>query len=307
MAELSQVLIHECVLPNVVSGLSSTSDLLGEWVHATPSLAHSKIILHTVGMSEDPVVLTGRMVDGQGVKSWTLGWREDGEDEPSLVSMTTREVTAKAIYKAMRAIDLDQTRLAVRMRALGHAWHRQTAGSVVSGSRRVPVDELLALSLALECSMGQLISPLDAGHINHMVDVGNGRYLPAPEVAESAGVGRPSVLIRWEGDEPFFAGGIFRELAAGVRSDVGKRRAAAADEARLGLAHFMGPEAEEPMARVLARLVEGSIRAQGIDLDDASAEALFESFREVVHEDMSREPSIAGSTEGSGSQKETRS
>ena len=121
------------------------------------------------------------------------------------VTLTMRDVVATSVRVAMARLDLDQTRLAVRMSALGTGWKRQTVGQVLKTERRVGVDELLALSLALECAMADLIAPSDPAHRSQLVDVSDDLRLPAVEVSAMAGFGMPTVLVGWDGDRPRFS------------------------------------------------------------------------------------------------------
>lgn len=154
------------------------------------------------------------------------------EKQPKLTDM--RSITATAVRVAMARIGLDHTRLAKRMAALGQPWHRQTTGLVVRGTRRVSVDELLPLSIALECSMSELISTSDPAHRNTVVAVSGAGTIPAADVQLSAGFGAPTPLVYWENDRPRFADrSIVNGLARTVSRDQQVARRAIREEARL--------------------------------------------------------------------------
>lgn len=53
-----------------------------------------------------------------------------------------------------------QDKLALRMRSMGFRWHRRTVFEVLRGRRRINIDELYGLALALETTVGALLSPL---------------------------------------------------------------------------------------------------------------------------------------------------
>lgn len=55
---------------------------------------------------------------------------------------------------------LDQADVVERMRALGFKnWHRQTLSRIEQGERRITVEELVGLAIALDVTMHQLLGP----------------------------------------------------------------------------------------------------------------------------------------------------
>ena len=65
--------------------------------------------------------------------------------------------------RAARArLDLDQGDVHERMRALGFTnWHRPTMGKVERGERRLLAEEIMALAIALETTVSELMLPHD--------------------------------------------------------------------------------------------------------------------------------------------------
>lgn len=107
----------------------------------------------------------------------------------------------EAIAAKLRALrvqrDLDQATLALRMKKLGYNWHRQTVGQVETGKRRVTVDELLGLCIALGASLPDTTAPL-----RNSADVSfpNGMTLPASLVSSMAGFGTSLPWLGWDDD-----------------------------------------------------------------------------------------------------------
>lgn len=54
---------------------------------------------------------------------------------------------------------MNQSDLAERLEFLGHDWSRQTVSDIERSHRNVTLDELFALSMALEVATGQLLDP----------------------------------------------------------------------------------------------------------------------------------------------------
>jgi hypothetical protein len=99
------------------------------------------------------------------------------------------------------------------MTTLGFSWYRKTVARVVSGERRVNVDELYALALALDTRVDILIAPLD-----HKLEAEHAGTTPFVEIGTlqaviqgSAGlvlsdgledpIHIPSTRVQWEDDE----------------------------------------------------------------------------------------------------------
>lgn len=77
-----------------------------------------------------------------------------------VASTTYRDVLARNVRVARAAKQIGQQELARRMRVLGFgAWLHQTVGNVERGKRRLVAEEILALALALETSVGMLMDP----------------------------------------------------------------------------------------------------------------------------------------------------
>jgi transcriptional regulator with XRE-family HTH domain len=69
-------------------------------------------------------------------------------------------VVGRNISAARGRLQASQTSLAKRMRGLGfRAWQQQTVANVEKGKRRVTVEELVGLALALDVTMRQLLEP----------------------------------------------------------------------------------------------------------------------------------------------------
>ena len=78
-------------------------------------------------------------------------------------------------------LQLSQTAVAVRMRALGFEdWRQQTVASVEKGKRRVTVEEALGLVEALETTLPRLLAPVNGLWVE--LPSGSGQDLPSMEV-----------------------------------------------------------------------------------------------------------------------------
>ena len=142
---------------------------------------------------------------------------EAPQDEPKVV--THREIVATGIRRLRAGLGIDQAALAERMTALGQPWHRQTVGKVESGARRITVDELLHLALALECSIPDVIAPAYPAHAGALVEVDDKqrRYITAADLDDIVGSGVPSLVMAWDGTTPVFP------PRAWVSGEVGRR------------------------------------------------------------------------------------
>lgn len=101
--------------------------------------------------------------------------------------------------KAARVrLDITQAQCATRMRALGYDWHQQTVGNVERAARRITAEEVLGLSLTLECAFTDLLAPgTDVG----TVVLPSGEQLPAMSVRRLAAAVNDGVLS-WAEDKP---------------------------------------------------------------------------------------------------------
>jgi hypothetical protein len=70
-----------------------------------------------------------------------------------------REVLTESIAVAMTRRRLGHAALAERMQGLGYKWIRQTVGDVMSGRRSLRAEELYGLTLALETTVSELMTP----------------------------------------------------------------------------------------------------------------------------------------------------
>lgn len=83
------------------------------------------------------------------------------------------DVIGKNIAVARTECGLSQDSLAKRMTELGHKWYGTTVGRIEKGERVVTVEELFGLSLALQTTVHQLLSPSSRGtEASTCVDLG---------------------------------------------------------------------------------------------------------------------------------------
>ena len=137
--------------------------------------------------------------------------RMDANEDQS--TSTQGEIAAHNIEHLMTVRRLSQEGLARRMTTLGFSWYRKTVARVVSSERRVNVDELYALALALDTRVEILIAPLD-----HKLEAERPGTTPFIEIGRlpaviqgSAGlvltdgfedpIHIPSTRVEWEDDE----------------------------------------------------------------------------------------------------------
>lgn len=106
---------------------------------------------------------------------------------PPAGSRFPSEVLADNLRAYRRLADLTQGELGERMADLfGHEWSEQTAGFVERGDRTVTTDELVALALALDVTIADLLDPAgptesrDEGFYVGEVGYGKAQYLPGP-------------------------------------------------------------------------------------------------------------------------------
>ncbi len=85
--------------------------------------------------------------------------------------MTPSQIVAQNIRRYMKTAGLTQADLAGRLSDIGEGmsrtndedpgWHRATLGRLFSGERRISVNELFALALAVETTVAALLTPPD--------------------------------------------------------------------------------------------------------------------------------------------------
>ncbi len=90
--------------------------------------------------------------------------------------LTPSEVVLENAEVFMKWRGLTQEDLADRMTWIGMGfkkkgggrtrWHRRTIGQMLNGERRLDVDELFALAVALETTVGALLSPISGGGLD---------------------------------------------------------------------------------------------------------------------------------------------
>jgi 8-oxo-dGTP diphosphatase len=106
-------------------------------------------------------------------------------------------IVGRSVRAARAGRGLGQELVAARMRSLGFdTWLRQTVGQVERGKRRLVVDEVLALSLALQTTIAELIMPAADEEV---VDLPNGEHVSVAEIRDSIR-GAREVSTRWVGD-----------------------------------------------------------------------------------------------------------
>lgn len=111
------------------------------------------------------------------------------------------EVLALNVRAARSRKRLGQASVVARMRALGYdQWHRQTMGKVERGERRLMVEEILGLALALETSIGMLLDPT---RDDQLVTLPAGQHMQVMTVLRSVRHFNDG-MVYWEGDEPRF-------------------------------------------------------------------------------------------------------
>jgi transcriptional regulator with XRE-family HTH domain len=112
------------------------------------------------------------------------------------------DVIVRNVRAARARRHLDQADVVARMHVLGYKnWHRQTLSKTERGERRLLAEELLALSLALETEMANLLLP-SPGELR-LVTLPAGQIVILPLQHEMAGGTAGSVL--WDGNKPKFS------------------------------------------------------------------------------------------------------
>lgn len=106
-------------------------------------------------------------------------------------------IVGRSVRSARTARDLSQEQVAERMRALGFTgWLRQTVGQVERGRRRLIVDEVLALSFAVETTVAELIMPAADEEV---VELPSGQAVSVAVIRHSIR-GNRAAEARWRGD-----------------------------------------------------------------------------------------------------------
>jgi transcriptional regulator with XRE-family HTH domain len=115
---------------------------------------------------------------------------------------------------------LGQEQVAARMRALGFdTWLRQTVGQVERGKRRLVLDEVLALSLALQTTIAELIMPAAD---EETIELPNGQAVSVALIRHSIR-GNRATDARWAGDRLVLPEAPFRtELGDALKTAEGE-------------------------------------------------------------------------------------
>jgi hypothetical protein len=119
------------------------------------------------------------------------------EPEPFGTPQPYGRVVGRNISAARGRLQLTQTAVATRMRALGFDWHQQTVANVEKGKRRVAVEEVFALSYALATSIAALTATTPD---DFLVSFPSGETVFATSVFRSAR-GFNDGSVRWEDDD----------------------------------------------------------------------------------------------------------
>jgi hypothetical protein len=118
------------------------------------------------------------------------------------------------IERARGKLRLSQKALGSRMKALGFSWRQQIVNAVETGERRLQVDELLGLTLALETTLQELLSPSESDR-ETLVALPSGETVSADYVTRLV-YGQDSGAITWTDDKPEF-GPESRRTSLGTR------------------------------------------------------------------------------------------
>lgn len=112
-------------------------------------------------------------------------------------------VLARNVKNARVAAGLGQDLLAARMRSLGFSeWRYQTVGNVERGKRRLVVEEMLGLALALETTLQHLIDPSEGGR-DEIIALPSGETVLSDFVT-SLVYGMNARSVTWTDDKPEF-------------------------------------------------------------------------------------------------------
>jgi 8-oxo-dGTP diphosphatase len=109
-----------------------------------------------------------------------------------------KKLLARNLRKARAAAELSQAQVSKRMQKLGFSWVGSTVSLAMRAERRITVDELVALSLILGTTPGQLLLPEDDnGH--QLVQLPGGFAFPGRRLYFR------NASVAWKDDEPVLA------------------------------------------------------------------------------------------------------
>jgi transcriptional regulator with XRE-family HTH domain len=106
------------------------------------------------------------------------------------------------IIRARTELGLSQKTLGNRMKALGFSWRQQIVNAVETGERRLQVDELLGLTIALKITLQELLSPSE-GDRETLVVLPSGETVTADYVTRLV-YGQSRDGVTWIDDKPEF-------------------------------------------------------------------------------------------------------
>jgi hypothetical protein len=106
------------------------------------------------------------------------------------------------IIRARGNLGLSQKTLGNRMKALGFSWRQQIANAVETGERRLQIDELLGLTIALETTLQELLSPSESDR-EALVTLPSGETVSADYVTRLV-YGQSGDAVTWVDDKPEF-------------------------------------------------------------------------------------------------------
>jgi transcriptional regulator with XRE-family HTH domain len=106
------------------------------------------------------------------------------------------------ITRARTKLRLSQKSLGSRMKALGFSWRQQIVNAVETGERRLQLDELLGLALALETTLQELLSPSESDR-ETPVTLPSGETVSADYVTRLV-YGQVGDAVTWIDDKPEF-------------------------------------------------------------------------------------------------------
>jgi hypothetical protein len=113
------------------------------------------------------------------------------------------QVLGRNVSAARGRLQMPQSALAERMRALGFPWKQQTVAVVEKDKRRATAEEVLGLALALETTIARLMS---AAEEENDVKLPGGQAIGAVSVERLAGRGVNDRAVTWDGNFPVFIG-----------------------------------------------------------------------------------------------------
>ena len=90
--------------------------------------------------------------------------------------MDYKEIVGRNISGSRGRLQLSQTIIAARMRHLGFEyWQQQTVAVTEKGKRRLTIEEVFGLAVALECTLPALLLPISPGSLE--LPAGSGQAL----------------------------------------------------------------------------------------------------------------------------------